>query len=99
MITRSRLAPLRLLLIPVVLGAALSGCGSGGGVYYTGHYGYNPWRHDRYYDRPIYVGGGRPVLPDDRPVAVPLPEPPMEVPDFGMPDMEMGGGFDIGPDF
>ena len=66
------------------LGAALSGCGSGGNVYYAGHCGHDPWRHDRYYDRPV---------------AVPLPEPPMDVPDFGMPDMLMGGGLDFGPDF
>jgi hypothetical protein len=32
-------------------------------------------------------------------VAVPSPEPPMEVPDFGMPDMPMGGGLDFGLDF
>ena len=70
------------------------GCSSSGGrVYYQAHYGSNPW--GRHYYRPGYIERPIPEIPD-RPVAVPLPEPPMGgMPDIGMPDF--GGGLDIMP--
>lgn len=82
-----RLLPSVLLVGLFVLVTTLSGCGSSSGykvrsTYYGGSF------HHRYY-RPVYVPIG-PDLPDE-PIAVPLPEPDPGLPDFGPPDIDMGG--------
>jgi hypothetical protein len=81
-------------LIAILGLSLLAACASGGsprvsysvGMGYGGYYGPGPWRG--YSGYPIYVGGGRPDIPDipAGPEATPLP-------DFGMPDM---GSMDIG---
>ena len=73
----------------------VTACSSGGstrvsygvGVGYGGYYGGGPWRgHSRY---PVYVGGGRPDIPD-----IPRGPSASQMPDFGMPG---GGMMDAGP--
>jgi hypothetical protein len=93
--------PVALLIrVLIMTSGLLAACAGGGsprisysvGVGYGGYYGPGPW--GAYPGRPIYIGGGRPDIPDipDRPIAAPLP-------DFGMPDAGIGtmdmGGFDF----
>jgi hypothetical protein len=82
-------------MLLLILGVAIvAGCAGGStrvsygvGVGYGGYYGGGPWRgHPGY---PVYIGGGRPDIPEfpDLPGASQLPE-------FGMPG---GGMLDAGP--
>lgn len=80
------------LIIACLLFSACSSGGStrvsyGVGVGYGGYYGAGPWRG--YSGYPVYVGGGRPDIPD-------IPQRPSaaQLPDFGMPG---GGMMDAGP--
>ena len=80
----------------------LFSCAGGGGrssvgIYHHYH-GFGPWWGSRthYRDRIIVVPpdvgeGPTPELPIETPVAEQLPEPPMDFPDIGMPDMDLGG--------
>jgi predicted small secreted protein len=90
--TMIRLLMLAVLLSTIVLTACSSSGGSysgrtvyHGGVGYGGYYG-RPWG----YDHPGYIGG---IDPDPGfgggPVAA-------QMPDMGMPDMDMGMGMDMG---
>ena len=91
------------LLLAGFISIILSACGGGGRAYYQGHYGYNGWYgYPRYIDRrPIVVpppgGGGDleavplPEPPPDMPEAMPMdmPEPMMDM-DMGMPEVDIG---------
>ena len=104
-----RASPLLIAVAALVTGGCVT-TGTTPPSYSRAYYGAGPW--DRYYYRPRYGVGARPPVFPDRPVAVPLPEPPPALPEpppeavplpeppVDIPDMGMPdmdpGGLDLG---
>ncbi len=92
---------IHIILFMGLLSLLISCAGGRGGVsvgVYHHHHGFGPWWGSRpyYRDRVIVVPpdigeGPTPELPiEPPPIAEQLPEPPMDFPDMGMPDIDLG---------